>query len=80
VSYSDFVPTRPTECICKGRYKERKYFKDEEKKEVGSIEVYCPMCHPNLASPFVPLPGQIEISKDEFATLSLSWKRFTPPA
>jgi hypothetical protein len=75
---SDFGSSRPTECICRGAYRRRTFFKDESKKEVGSVEVYCPMCHPNLAAPFEPQAGQVEISQEEFNDLSLRWKRFVP--
>ena len=80
----EFLPSRPSECVCKGIYKKRKYWKDEEKKEMGTVEVYCPMCHPNLASPFIPNPGQVEITKEEFQNLCLSsgWSMHAvhPPA
>lgn len=75
---TDFVRTSGfnVNCICKGTGETWKYFKNEEEKVVDQVYHYCPICHPNLAQPILPNPGQVEISYEEFNLLSRTegWK------
>lgn len=65
------MPGSSQDCICGGSGEVWKYFKNEEEKILDQVDDYCPLCHPNLAQPIVPNPGQVEITYEEFNRLSL---------
>ncbi len=59
-------------CVpCEGKGEVWKYFKNEGERVLSQVYAYCPMCHPNLAQPIVPNPGQVEITYSEFNHLNL---------
>ncbi len=67
----DFSSSHFHDCsACNGTGDVWKYFKHEGEKVLSQVYAYCPVCHPNLAQPIVPNPGQEEIGYEEFNRLS----------